>query len=176
MWYFDGDAWPGWHDYLGLLVSLAGFWIAIDQIARTRRETRKATRALETAQRHLTQRSLMAIVPQFQSVGEDLNYALPANDVEVAHRTLVRFSLLAREASGLLTGLAGNHDGLSARLVKAAERATKAKATLVTEKTPDVIVVVKTVAAEVDKLSQDLVGLTSTLRNTIEGAPSVHGR
>ncbi|WP_133411881.1 hypothetical protein [Agromyces badenianii] len=174
MWYFDGYAWPGWHDYLGLFIALAGFWIAIDQIVRTRRETRKANVALARAQRHLTQRSLMAIIPQFQAVGDDLNYALPANDVEVAHRTLVRFSLMAREASGLLVGLEGDHDALSARLVKAAERATRAKATLVTEQSPDVIVVVKSVAAEVDRLSQDLVGLTSSLRNTIEGASGVH--
>lgn len=173
VWYFDGYAWPGWHDYLGLAIAVAGFWIAIDQIVRSRHATDRATQALGVAQKHLTERSIMAVVPHFQSVSEDLNYALPANNVEVAHRTLVRFSLMAKEASGILTSMGDDHAGLAVRLDKAADSATKAKGKMLTEPEPNVIVIVKAVAADIDKLGQELAGLSASLRNTVEGTKRV---
>jgi hypothetical protein len=173
MWFFDGDAWPGWHDYLGLAIAVAGFWIAIDQIIRSRKSTDRATAALEVAQRHLSQRSIMAAVPQFQSISEDLNFALPANSVDVAHRSLVRFSLIARETSGVLIGLGTDHFELIERLDAAAQHATEAKAQMLTEAEPNVILIVKSVAAEVDLIGQDIAGLASKLRNTVEGALDV---
>jgi hypothetical protein len=156
-----------------LVIAVAGFWAAIDQIVKSRRATDKATAALSIAQKHLTERSLMAVVPQFQSVSTDLNFALPANNVEVAQRTLVRFSLMAREASGLLTGLAGDHEVLAQRLIDCAEAASKAKGKMLTVQEPDVITIVKTVAADIDRLGHDLAGLSSTLRNTVEGSVNV---
>ena len=179
-WLFDATGAPGWHDWLGLLIAGFGFSIAILQIRDAKsasenaaRESAKATLALTAAQKNLSQRALMAVLPQIQTVVTDLAYAFPTNDVEVAQRTLVRFGLIARETCGLLEGLHGDHTELSRRLLKASEKATRAKSTIVSSANPDVISAAKSVSADIDKLSQDLAGLVSSMRHTIEGASIV---
>ncbi|WP_285036894.1 hypothetical protein [Plantibacter sp. ME-Dv--P-095] len=173
MWFFDGNAWPGWHDYLGIALAVAGFWVTISQIVKTRTETAKATAALAHAQKQLSARALLVLVTHFQTVSEDLAYALPHNDVQVARRALVRFSHLAMETVGVLGSLDGNHSEVSDRMSKASDKATKVKGTLMSTASPDVTAIVKSITSEIDKLGQDMTGLSSSLRNTIDGGTSV---
>lgn len=169
VWFFDGFAWPGWVDYLGLSLTLAGFGFTIWQLLETKKETRAATKALRRAQRQLSKQALLVLVPHFHTVSSDLSYALGANDVQVASRAIVRFSHLAQETNGVLAGLEGDHALLSTRLSTAAKRATKAKGELASSGDPDVGALVKKVAADIETLGADMTGLSSSIRNTIEG-------
>jgi hypothetical protein len=108
--FYGAASGPGWHDILALLLTGAGFWIAITQIKSAKEQSKlakdqsklakeqsekaalessKATKALAEAHRHLSQRALMAVLPQIQTIVTDLAFAFPTNNVEVAQRTLV---------------------------------------------------------------------------------------
>jgi hypothetical protein len=174
VWWFDASAAPGWADYLGLALTVLGFWIAIAQLHKTRTATEAATDALREAQANVSHMAFMSVIPQIQMVVDDLSFAMPANDEEVARRALVRFSLLGREASEILESFDADHRQLQDKLVKASTRATKTKSALVTTKDPDVIAVVKVVAADIDAVHQELAQVGAQLRNRIGGSDGVH--
>lgn len=172
-WWFDGSVAPGWLDYVGLLVALVGFGIAIWQIAAARKENSKTRAALELAQKQLSQRALMNVIPQVQSVVDDLGFAMPNNDVEVAKRSLVRFALVAREGEALLAGLAADYGQVRADLKRASEVATKAKAQIASQATPDVTALAKSASRAIDSVHQELTSIVATVRYTVEGAEDV---
>lgn len=173
-WIYDAGVAPGWADYLGLALTVAGFWIAIAQLRKTRRAADAAGGALREAQAHLAQRSVMAFVAQFQGVITDLGHTMPTNDSSTTQRVLVRFGLMAKEASGVVSFFGTDQETLRQRLVKAAESATRVKGSLASTASPDVVKTVKQISKEIESLTQDLTELASTIRNTLEGSIDVH--
>ena len=171
--FYDAASAPGWHDYLGLLLGVVGFGIAIWQIIVARKESTKARLALEQAQRHLSQNALMSLVPQLQTISHDLDFALPAGNIEVAKRALVRFGLLASEAEALLVSIPGDHTALKNRFRRHAIQATRVKGEIVSIVDPDLTHLAKTVAVAIESLNKDLAGVVSSLRNTVEGMNDV---
>jgi hypothetical protein len=127
-WYFDALVWPGWLDYLSLVLAVVGFIIAICQLSQTRTSLEAATEALSIAQDTLSQKALAAVQAQIQTVAADLTFSVMYNNEEVAHRALVRYGLLAREAAEILDNLdpVGNKS-LIQKLKATSTRATAAK-------------------------------------------------
>lgn len=167
---YDDAVNPGWFDWLGLAIALVGFGVTIYQVVKTRSAAKAATAALTTAQGQLAKRALLAIGPQLQSIQLDLGYTMKKNNADIAERTLVRFGLIAREASGLLITLGVGHEDLAERMRAAAHEATVVKAAMSTTKSPDVVLLAKAISAEVDALTQDVMDIANDFRNTIEGA------
>lgn len=173
MWFWDGSAAPGWADYLGLTLTVVGFWIAFQQL-RSTKKVAEATRdavsgVLDTAQRALSQRALGALVPQLQLAVEDLDHAMKQPDVEVARRALVRFAHIAAEGSNLLSSLGPPATRLATRMSQASSRATRAKGMLMSEKSPDIAGNLGQAAEDATQLSTQVTALASKLRNTVEG-------
>lgn len=171
-WYFDGESAPGWFDYVGLGITVAGFILALCKIRAARRATTAATSALQGAQRNLSRMSLLAVIPQFHAVSNDLAHVVPAGDSDGTQRVLLRFSLNVGEVRGLLASFDEDHSELSSRLAKASDRAKRVKGDLATAAHPNVAAVVKLARRDIDNIAEELTQLASTLRNTIEGADS----
>jgi hypothetical protein len=154
VWLFDGYVFPGWADWLGLALGAAGF--------------------LTDAQRTLSQRALTAVQAQIQTVAADLTFAVMTNDLEVAHRSLVRYGLLAREAGMILRRIDPTaHKTLENKLKATANRATAAKTILVTTSTPDVSGTSQAVMTEIELVNQELGAISSDDKNSIKGAARV---
>ncbi|MCU0115152.1 hypothetical protein [Curtobacterium poinsettiae] len=173
-WLYDSGAAPGWFDVVSFILTVAGFIIAYVQLRRTRRAAAAATSALQAAQRSLSHRAVLAAIPQYQSVLADLSHTLPANDSATTQRVLVRFGLMARETTGVVTGMDGDFDALIRLLTKTSRAATRVKSQLATTVDPDVTQIVKNLSRDIETLTQDLTELASTLRNTLEGQDDVH--
>ena len=175
--WFDGEAAPGWIDYLGLALTVIGFVIAILQLRKTRSAALAAKDAAELslvqAQRHLSQRSVMFLIPQVQVVVEDLDYSIASNDIQVSRRALVRFAHIASELSALLVEVRDSENPISERLTAAADKATRAKGSLMTQTKPDVASAVKSSAQLINGLSRELTEIAATMRNRVEGIENV---
>lgn len=172
MWY-DPTAAPGWHDWLGLVLTVIGFWVAIVQLRKTRSASVEAARELSRAREKLNADQLSANVAQLQLVGTDLDFAIWNNDAEVAHRSLVRFNYLANEVVALLDNHPGDNAELAERLKQAASDAREAKAEIVSTKRPDVVRVAKAVGRAVTELTGDIAGIVATDRYQLGGASDV---
>lgn len=173
-WIYDSSAAPGWFDVGSFLLTIAGFVVAYVQLRRTRRAASAATSALQAAQKNLSQRALLAAIPQFQSVISDLIHTLPANDSATTQRVLVRFGLVASETTGVVSAMDDADDALVNSLTKASRAATRVKSQLATAANPDVMQIVKNLSKDIERLMQDLTELASTVRNTLEGPTDVH--
>lgn len=170
---FDGTVGPGWFDWLGLLLAVAGFWIAIVQLGKTRSAADAAARELERARERLSGDQLSAVVAQLQSIVADVDFAVDNNDREVAHRALLRFSLVANESMALLGYLSSDHSALKQRLAVAAEAALDAKAAIVGKKNVDVARTAKAVGTEIGALTVEVSGLVAQGRYEMKGGSNV---
>lgn len=172
-WPFDPAAAPGWFDYAGLLVTVGGFVLALCKIGAARKATTKATKALQAAQRNLSRMSLLALIPQFHAVANDLSHVVPVHDSEGTQRVLLRFVLTVGEVQGLLSSFDEDYSDLSVRLGKASDRAKRVKGDLAGTASPDVVTMAKLARSDIDKIAEELTRLASTLRNTIDGGKDV---
>ncbi|MCE4025451.1 hypothetical protein LXM50_05655 [Microbacterium sp. Au-Mic1] len=174
VWWFDSQAAPGWHDWLGLFLTVAGFWIAIAQLRKTRTATQAAASELERARRKLNGDQLSAVVPQLQTVVADLDFAVDNNDREVAHRALLRFGYVATESISLLDNRTADHSALKTRLSEVASSALDVKATIVGRRNVDVARTAKAVTKEIAALSVEIAGLVAGDRYQLGGEENVH--
>ena len=167
-WAFDANVAPGWFDYVGLFVALVGFALTIWQTMKSRGAAEAATSALVEARRTLVNNSLLASQNQFQLVVSDLDQAMGSNQVDLAHRTLVRYSHLAKETETLL---AENLDVMPLRekLLASSELALDTKEKIVQSKSPDVQRLSKAISREVNQVSVDMSAIVAALRLTIDG-------
>jgi methyl-accepting chemotaxis protein len=172
-WYIDGDSAPGWFDYVGLLITIGGFALAVCKIRAARKATTKATNALQAAQHNLSRMSLVAVIPQFHAVANDLSHVVPAHDSEGTQRALLRFVMTVGEVRGLLSSFDEDHSDLSQRLGKASDRAKRVKGDLASIASPDVVTLTKHARSDIDKIAEELTQLASTMRNTIDGGKDV---
>jgi len=172
-WIFDGDAAPGWFDYFGMLVAVVGFGLTIWQTVKSRNAAEAATTALLQARKTLVSNTLLASQNQFQLVVADLDQAIRANQGELAHRTLVRYSHLAKETDTLLGDIHGQ-DALRQKLVASSELALDTKEKIVQAKTPpDISRLSKLVSRDINQVAVEMTSIVATLRLEINGADDV---
>jgi len=173
MWWFDDKAAPGWHDWVGLGLALVGFAIAYRQLRKTRTAAEIAAKKLSEARLKLNNDQLAAVLPQLASIVSDIDFAVDANDREVAHRALLRFSYIANEAIALLKNLEEDHSGMEVRLLAAANTALDVKGAIVGRKTVDIARNAKVIGTEVGSIAVELSGLVAKTRYQIGGASNV---
>jgi hypothetical protein len=94
--------WNAVGSWLGLVVSIAGFWIAIVQIRKTRKAAEAAALAVAETETRVARNTLLAVVPQFLQLEIDLGAALGSNRFEDAVTVLVRWRHLAAQIRGLV--------------------------------------------------------------------------
>lgn len=179
MW-FDPDAAPGWHDWVGivlaivgLVLTVVGFAIAWIQLRKTQTATEAATQKLAEARQKLNGDQLAAALPQLASVVSDLDFAINSNDREVAHRALLRFSFVANESVALLAILETDNSDLERRLLAAAQTALDVKGSIVSKKGVDIARTAKSIGNEITSLSVELSGMVAKDRYQIGDLPSV---
>jgi len=172
VWWWSADPAPGWADYIGLLLTVVGFSIALIQLRRTKKAAEAAKTAADgvvaEAQSALSQRALMTLSSQIQLVVEDLDYAVSHGDVQVGRRALVRFGHLAAEAGELTKHRDQDGEGLADALSTTSRKATEAKGLLMSRAAPNIKVLVGAVALEISDLSNQLTAISTSLRNTVE--------
>ncbi len=173
MWWWDGDAAPGWHDWFAIALTIAGFWIAIAQLRKTRSATEVASAELRKARTKLNSDQLSAVVTQIQIIVADIDFAIETNDREVAHRSLLRFSYVANESIALLGNLSSDHSELESRLENAASAALDAKSLIVGKKSADVARTAKAVGIEISGLCVEISGLVAKDRYQIGAIENV---
>ncbi|MFL0564584.1 hypothetical protein ACH0CG_02420 [Microbacterium sp. 179-I 1D1 NHS] len=173
MWWYDGLAAPGWHDWLALALTVVGFWIAIVQLGKTRSASETAAAELRKARTKLNSDQLAAVVTQMQMIVADIDFAVQENDREVAHRALLRFSYVANESIALLGNLEADHSTLEDRLRQAAGHALDAKSSIVGKKVVDVARTAKSAGNEISGLCVEISGLVAKDRYQIGVAENV---
>lgn len=173
MWWFDDAAAPGWHDWLGLLLTVAGFLIAFRQLRKTQTAAETAASELARARLKLNSDQLAAVLPQLTSIVSDLDFAIDNNDREVAHRALLRFSYVAKEAIALLANLDADHTSLQSRLGGASSTALDVKGSIVGKKSVDIARSAKAIGADINGLSVEISGLVAQDRYLLGGGEDV---
>jgi hypothetical protein len=94
--------WNAFGSWLGLVVSVGGFWIAIVQIRKTRTAAEAAALAVTETEARVARNTLLAVVPQFLQLEIDLGSALGSGRYEDAATVLVRWRHLAAQLRGLV--------------------------------------------------------------------------
>lgn len=156
---------PGPFDWIGLLLAVVGFTVTIVQLCRSAGALKAAKAALENTRESLTHNQLLGILPQFQSVGADMDHAINGDSRDVAHRTLVRYGDVATETATLLGRVTEGYEPLVARLNISVGMALDAKEALFLRPEDAVGDVVSSAATEIRKISAEIVGVTASVRN-----------
>ncbi|UXN23927.1 hypothetical protein N8D74_10055 [Curtobacterium flaccumfaciens] len=156
---FDGEAQPGWFDWLGIALAVIGFGIGWWQLHKTTDAAEVATTALAKARKKLVFDQLAAVQGQVSSVIADLDFAIDSNDREVAHRALLRFSYAASEIRALLAAVDeefGDYFDLTERFASSSGTALDVKANIVGRPSPDIARLAKAVTKEIRSVSVSL--------------------
>lgn len=171
--WFDGAAAPGWFDWLGLAITLAGFGVAIWQLRKTTSAANAAAGELARARERLNGDQLAAVVPQMQSVVSDLEHAMASSSQDVAVRALARFKLVAGDANALLTNLNSDYSELQARLDSSAKAALRSQGALASRSDADLPRLVKKVSSDIEALAGDISAVVAAQRYSLRGAQDV---
>lgn len=124
-------AFSDWLTLIGLMVTVAGFTIAIWQIRRTANASKAAADALMRSQRQIEVNYLLVLLPQFRIVESDLDAAVTGDDRRLAMRALRNYSTIAAEVSALLVHQSAADPSLLQALKESAMLASQTKAELV---------------------------------------------
>ena len=174
--WLDPSAIPAWFDWLGILgfaLTVGAFAIAAIELHQAKTSTETATRRLDEARVKLNNDQLSAILPQISTVIADLDFSIKANNGEVAHRSLLRYSYVANEAVALLKNLETDHTAVQDSLTQSASSALDVKAAIVSHANPDIARMAKAISKEIGHLSVQLAGITATSRYTLGSSNNV---
>lgn len=93
-------------DYLalvGILISIAGFTVAIIQINRTKSSAKAAEGAIKTTEGSLRRNYLLLFLADFTPLNAELDDAVATGDRRLTARALLSLSRLSSHLAGLLT-------------------------------------------------------------------------
>ncbi|CAH0327213.1 hypothetical protein [Microbacterium sp. Bi128] len=121
---------PGLLDYLGLLLAIVGFGIAIGQLVRSRSALDAAEQTLSSARRALISNQLIAVLPAFEEIAAQLGAAVTNDSRPQAETALDRFQYRQRETLALLQTLPPEYQGIVPALERAGARARAAHSNL----------------------------------------------
>jgi hypothetical protein len=148
---------------VGLVVSVVGFWLAIDQLRKTTSAARATGLAIDDANKQMLLNHMLVLMPQLKSVDSDLDAAIMADDSPAAVRALVEFSYSAKQIASLLSVQApAEEEALIASLKKAAETAVAGKAALLYGATQPLKKVLRPIAEEIGRVASDCAALSLT--------------
>lgn len=103
---------PGLFDWFGLALAVAGFWIAIRQLQKSRSALVAAEETLKSAKVSFSTNQLIGVLPAFEEISNQLNVAVRDDLAGIAEVSLVRFQLKRSEALALMRLLPERHQTL----------------------------------------------------------------
>lgn len=118
-------------DVLGLLVSVAGFGIAIWQVVKARRSADAARDAALGARQAMAGALLLGLLPQLTAAESDLRLAARSNNTEMALRALERWRQATPGVRAYLSRRGILDNDLAVRLSRCAGLANDAKDALI---------------------------------------------
>jgi len=147
---------------IGLLVTVAGFILAIQQLKKTASAAEATRDAIVSANKRMLLNHLLVIAPQLVVIEADMDAAVGIGNEDAAIRALVAFSHAAVQISALLESQSeNNHSALVAELREAASHSTAAKAALVSGTPKPLKALLKNVLVEVASASLKCSALTT---------------
>jgi hypothetical protein len=178
--WFDIDSAPGWHDWLGLGITLVGFALTIfglivayDQLKKTQTAAEAVNVRLSEVRDKLNGDQLAAVLPQLNTIVADMDFAIDNNDREVAHRALLRFSYVATETIALLSNVLMDHTELQERLRTTSSIALDIKGSIVSKRTADIPRLAKATSRDIGELTVEVSGIVAQARYQLGDTPSV---
>jgi hypothetical protein len=162
-----------WLGIIGLVVSVAGFWIAIVQLRRTADATEAtavATKAtaekIEQTLDRMNVNHILVLLPQMRLAESDLDHATENDDRRLAQRALISYAHLANQLASLVEKVDGSDASTVSRLKDSARAASAAKSALVTGRA-GVRTATKDVAAEISDLAGMSAGLIAKYQSKV---------
>ncbi|MGU3411943.1 hypothetical protein ACLBWP_17725 [Microbacterium sp. M1A1_1b] len=161
----DTSAAPGWADWLGLVLTVVGFLVAIIQATRARRVAAAASEALARAEKRLHMDALFALPASLADTRGELNWAEANDDMSVARFALLR--LHNRSSEALLLVADDSFDVLEqkklARLLRRVVKSSLAAKDQLAD-APSVAAAIIDVAKDFDELTGQLAASTTNMR------------
>jgi hypothetical protein len=180
VWWFDDVAAPGWHDWVGLAISIVGFGLTLVGLRVAYLQLEKTQTASEAVNRRLTEvrdklngDQLAAVLPQLNSIVADMDHSIDTNDREVAHRALVRFSFVATETIALLQNVVDDHSDLQLRMAATSAAALDIKGVIVSKKSTDIARIAKGVSGQMQSQTVEITGIVAGARLDVGGTTHV---
>lgn len=158
---------PGLLDYLGLLLGIVGFAIAIGQLVRSRSALVAAEDALNSARSALTSNQLIAVLPAFEEISAQLTAAVQGDIPQQAETALDRFRYRQQEAEALLIGMPSQFHAILPNLRRAGIRVDRAHADLFTNLDQPTAQRVGSALTEVRGIAHEIRTLEVMLRNQL---------
>lgn len=147
---------------IGTLVTVAGFFITITQLIKTRDATDASRLAFERAEARLGANHLLILLPQLKVIEMDLDTATASDDLNLAIRTLLSYSHAANQiAEWLEHDQSDEHAEMISALRSSATTASTAKAALVSGTRKSLATVLKPAAERISAVSSQAAGLTT---------------
>lgn len=155
---------------IGLLATVAGFWIAIIQLRNGNKQLKRtataaeATKlAIEQANTRMIYNHLLVLLPQLTSLEADIDASMAANDRDAATRALVKFNHAANQIASLLQGQSTETDlTLAEDLRTVARSATTQKSALVSGSKKTVGLLLRTLSPEIADVAARCSALATT--------------
>lgn len=121
---------PGVVDWVAFGLGFAGIGFTVFQLVRSRGALRSAEAALKSTRRTLIKNQLVSILPGFREISMSVDAALPGSDRDSMLNALTRFSYHAIEAATLLKASPGSYGDLPVEILRVANDANAARASL----------------------------------------------
>lgn len=155
----DVGTWAGTgFSVIGLAVSVAGFWLAIAQIRKTRSSVEAAAAAIARTERHLVINHLLIVLSQLPQLEEELHRAVVAADADAASASLARWRYVGAEVLGILSAGRLSDAGFEAALRDSVAQSVAARGGLLRSKQP-----VETTTRKVRAVMSDVVAQSAEL-------------
>lgn len=156
-----------WLSAAGLLVSIVGFTLAIQQLRKTTSAAVATQQAIKSTSNRLSLNHLLVLLPQLRMIEGDLDAAAADDDARLAVRSLVAYSHTATQVASLLGREdASAHADLIAKLLETSRQASTAKSKLVTSggQGKPVKVLTRTALQSIGNLSSEAAGLAAKIQ------------
>lgn len=141
---------------VGLAITAIGFSITIWQLIRTANASEASVEAIKRTERRMALNHLLVLLPQFQTIENDLDHAIDVNDRRWAMRALVNCKNVSSEVAAMLEGQDSVDQEIIRTLRVLSRDASSAKSALVSE--PDETITQLTV-----EIRQELTGLAAQM-------------
>lgn len=117
----------------GAIVTVVGFIVAIFQIVKTRDAATAAKDAADETSSRMRNNFLLVLLPQFQAVETELDYAIQGEDRGAARRALLAYSRVASQVAEILIPTSEDQSRFVQELRDSANLASQAKGKLASD-------------------------------------------
>lgn len=161
MWRWLGEHWRDVLAVLGFLVTLIGFWIAIQQIRKATSAAEAGEKAISKTAERLGMNYLLILLSQLQDAQQALALAVARDEGPSAQLALLRWRQLSGQARGRLAAT-GEHQEV-VKLIQASVAQIGTAQAMIDKDEKSVADATKRVRAAIDRASDELSALMAQL-------------